>query len=71
MFRSQKWCHPLRLSDQNVLRVCHFPHACYTPTQLILLDLITLIIFLRFVNYEVPDAGGEDLSRGFPGSDVV
>jgi hypothetical protein len=43
--RSSDWFHPFRFSDQIFVLISLVSYACYLPTHLILLDLITLIIF--------------------------
>jgi hypothetical protein len=39
------WPLPFRVSHQNFACISHLSRSCYMPTQNILLDLITLIIF--------------------------
>jgi len=43
--RSSKQLLAFRFSNQNIVCISRLIHACYKPTYLILLDLITLIIF--------------------------
>lgn len=41
-----KWDLSFRVSDQNtsIIWVSHFPHICYSPAGLILLDFVSLLI---------------------------
>jgi hypothetical protein len=44
MPRSSKWSFPIGFPNQSIVYISHLSHACYIPTHLILIDLITLII---------------------------
>jgi hypothetical protein len=40
--RPSKWCHSHRFPHQNPVCTSPFPHTCYMPAQLILLDCLYL-----------------------------
>jgi hypothetical protein len=52
MLRSSEWSLPVKLSNQNVLRIS-FPHQRYMPAHLIVFDLIILIMFGEEVPHRI------------------
>jgi hypothetical protein len=45
MPKSSAWSLPFRFSNKKFVSMSHLPQACYMPTHLILLDLVTVMIF--------------------------